>query len=159
MERTFIWGMEAICNFTGILEHDVVLNLRFRKHDVAFLADIIPSECLNSSGNIQTRRKSYVSSKKEAICNFLRNLASPSSVQYLEIYIIRTNASIFETFYEYLEAFYKWASPFLLDFQTDFIRRRAAIVSAAIAKTSMNSLSKWVGFIDGTLIEISRRAG
>jgi hypothetical protein len=85
----------------------------------------------------------------------LSRLSMPSRVDDLEQRFYRSKGAINEIFYGTLDFFLKWASPFVLEFQGNYLRSRAQLFAIKIAAKSLNASHNCLGFIDGTLIEIA----
>ena len=146
---------EFAFNFNSLSNYECLINFRFCKDDICNVA-----KALNWPSNVtRTSRNGYGTNPLLATCIVLRRFAGPCRWIDLEEQFGKHSSQLSEIFWESLERFIETRGDLMTgEICSEFVAERAQLYSEAVHQKS-NAMSNCIGFIDGTVIGISRPGG
>ena len=142
-------------NFNSLSNFECFVNFRFCKDDI-----IKFSRAMGWPSNVtKTSRNGYRLNPILATCIVLRRFAGPCRWVDLEEVFGKHSSQLSEIFWECLEKFVETRGHLLTgDVCAEFVAEKASTCAEAVHRKSQ-AMSNCIGFIDGTVIGISRPRG
>lgn len=142
-------------NFNSLTENDTLLQFRFRKVDVMRMIDAVSWPPFKS----HTCRNRFAVTPLLATCIILRRLSSPARWKDLEMLFGKHSSQLSEIFWEGLEHMLHDRLHLITGpINQEFMIEKAPIYAQSVYE-KCQALTNCVGFIDGTVIGISRPKG
>lgn len=150
-----IYNIDFSFNFNRFTDLECLLLLRFRKKDIVRLIPVIAWPVLK----LHTSRNRYAVTPILATCILLRRLATPARWTDLIRLFGKWPPQMSEIFWESLEHMLHYRKHLITDsIGSDFMRQRAEMYAGKVFE-KCGALTNVVGFIDGTVIGITRPKG